>query len=217
MHDAAAAERAGAGRVELCADLVRGGTTPSAGVITEVCERVAIPVVVLVRPRAGDFRYDADERRVMARDVATARSLGAHGVAIGALAADGRVDAEVVRALLSLGVDRVLTSGHARTALDGAPTIARLVRRAGDALGVMAGGRVTADVAGEIVRATGVRELHARPSVAVASAMAFRREGVHFGKPYTPDECAWTAVSEAGVRALFDAVPPDKPPDERSS
>lgn len=229
-HDALAAERAGAGRVELCADLVRGGTTPSAGTIAVVRERVSIPVVVLVRPRAGDFRHDADERQVIARDVATAKALGADGVAIGALTTDGRVDAEAMRrwidlarpmqvtfhrafdlardadealdALLALGVDRLLTSGQAPTALEGAPTIARLVRRAGEALAVMAGGRVTADVAQEIVRATGVRELHARPTMPVASDMTFRRDGVPFGKPYAPDEYAWSAVSEAGVRDI---------------
>lgn len=233
-RDAVAAERGGAGRVELCADLVRGGTTPSAGTIAVVRDRVTIPVVVLVRPRAGDFAYDASELDAMLHDVALAKSLGADGIATGALTSDGRVDADAMRrlldaarpmavtfhrafdlagdpgealdALLALGVDRVLTSGQVPTALDGAATIARLVRRAGDALSVMAGGRVTADRAGEIVRATGVRELHARPTARVESAMTVRRDGIVFGKAYAPDEYAWTEVSEAGVRDLASAI-----------
>jgi copper homeostasis protein len=230
VADAVAAERGGAGRVELCADLVRGGTTPSAGMIAAVRERVRIPVVVLVRPRPGDFLYSPDELSVMRRDIEAAKALGADGVALGVLQADGRVDVDAMRplvalarpmsvtvhrafdlareaaealdALLALGVDRLLTSGAAPTALDGIETIAALVRRAGDALAVMAGGRVGADDALRLAREAGVREVHVRPTEPVESAMRFRRDGVPFGKPYTPDEYRWSAVREERVREV---------------
>ena len=234
VADAVAAERGGAGRVELCADLVRGGTTPSAGMIAGVCARVRIPVVVLVRPRPGDFLYSADELAVMRRDIEAAKALGAGGVALGVLQADGRVDEEAVRALvvlarpmsvtfhrafdlardpaealdalLALGVDRLLTSGAAPTALEGIDTIAALVRRAGDALAVMAGGRVDAATAPRLASEAGVREVHVRGAEPVESAMRARRDGVVFGKPYTPDEYRWTAVREERVREVVRAV-----------
>ena len=234
VADAIAAQRGGAGRVELCADLVRGGTTPSAGMIAGVRERVRIPVVVLVRPRPGDFLYSADELAVMRRDIEATKALGADGVALGVLRADGCIDVEAVQglvalarpmsvtfhrafdlardpaealdALLALGIDRLLTSGAAPTALDGIDTIAALVRRAGNALAVMAGGRIGADDAPRLAREGGVREVHVRGAEPVESAMRFRRDGVLFGKPYTPDEYCWSAVREERVREVVRAL-----------
>jgi copper homeostasis protein len=126
----------------------------------------------------------------MAADIRAAAAAGAHGVVFGCLRRDGTVDDEAIRrlihaakalpvtchkaidasrdvaealeALLALGVDRVLTSGGARTADDGAPVIASMVARAGEALTVMAGGGVRADGVADLVRRTGVREVHAK-------------------------------------------------------
>jgi copper homeostasis protein len=190
VEAAIASERGGAGRVELCADLEIGGTTPDLGLIAACVEAVTIPVFVMVRPRGGDFVYDGREISEMAADIRAAAMAGAHGVVFGALRADGAIDDEAMRrliytakampvtchkaidasrdpgealdALLALGVDRVLTSGGALTADDGAATIAAMVLRAGDALTVMAGGRVRADTVADLVRRTGVREVHAR-------------------------------------------------------
>ena len=190
-HDAALASASGgAGRVELCARLDVGGTTPDAGLIARGVAAVAIPVFVMIRPRGGDFVYDRDEIAAMEADIATARAAGAHGVVFGALRPDATIDVDVMRrlidgarplpvtchkaidatrdplealdALLALGVDRVLTSGGADTAAAGAATIARMVARAGDALVVMAGGSVRAPNVAALVQATGVHEVHAR-------------------------------------------------------
>ena len=190
LEAAIASERGGAGRIELCAQLEVGGTTPDLALIAACVEAVAIPVFVMVRPRGGDFVYDAGEVSAMAADVRAAAAAGAHGVVFGALRPDGTVDAEAMRrllgaakampatchkaidasrdvhealdALLALGIDRVLTSGGALTAEDGAAAIAAMVARAGDALVVMAGGGVRAPEVGDFVRRTGVREVHAR-------------------------------------------------------
>src|SRR5438876_11441352 len=97
---ALAAAAGGAGRLELCTGLVEGGLTPSTGLVAAVRERVAAPVHVLIRPRGGDFLYDADDITVMLRDVAGAKRLGVAGVVLGALTEDGRVDAERTRVLV---------------------------------------------------------------------------------------------------------------------
>ena len=147
IDSAIEAELGGADRVELCGELLQGGVTPSAGLIGAVCERVRIPVFALIRPRGGDFLYDDDELDVMLRDIEVIRSMNVEGIVIGALTRDGDIDVgtlytliaaagdmhvtfhrafDFVRdqrvaleALIELGVDRVLTSGGAATALDG--------------------------------------------------------------------------------------------------
>jgi copper homeostasis protein len=190
-HDAALASASGgAGRVELCARLDVGGTTPDTASIERCVASLAIPVFVMIRPRGGDFVYDTREVAAMMDDVHAAAAAGAHGVVFGALGRDATIDAGIMRrlidaarplpvtchkaidatrdplealdALLALGVDRVLTSGGADCAAAGAATIARMVARAGSALTVMAGGGVRAHNVAAIVRQTGVGEVHAR-------------------------------------------------------
>jgi copper homeostasis protein len=210
------AERGGAGRLELCGELLQGGVTPSAGLIGAVRERVKIPLFVLIRPRTGDFLYSADERDVMLRDIAMAKSLGADGVVIGALTANGDVDADTIRKLidaarpmqvtfhrafdfardqgaamndlLALGVDRVLTSGGATNAMEGAASLKRLVARADGAMTILAGGSITASNVADVVRLSGVHEVHLRAAVRVESAMKHRRRGVTLARPQAPDD-----------------------------
>ena len=233
VEGAEAAEAGGAGRVELCDNLLEGGTTPSAGTIAVARERVAIPLFVLIRPRGGDFLYTDAELEVMRRDVALAAALGADGVVLGALTPDGDVDVEraaemierarpmrvtfhrafdlardaaaALEALAALGVDRVLTSGAAPSAVQGAETIAALVRQSAGRVAVMAGGGVTHENAGPLVRATGVREVHVRGAVRTESAMRFRRPGIAFGKPHVPDEYARTVTAAERIRLVVEA------------
>jgi copper homeostasis protein len=190
LDDALAAAAGGADRLELCANLDAGGTTPSATLITAIRERVELPLLVMIRPREGDFVYSDDELSRMYEDVAMARALGASGVVFGVLdtfdrldlertaalveAADGlsvtfhRAIDEVPRrviamdALAALGVTRVLSSGGAPSASDGMDELRAMVQRAGDRLTVVAGGGVRANNARTIVERTGVTELHAR-------------------------------------------------------
>ncbi len=187
---ALASARGGAGRVELCARLDVGGTTPDRARIERCVASIAVPVFVMIRPRGGGFVYDAGEIAAMEADIGMAAAAGAHGIVVGALRTDAAIDADVMRrlidrarplpvtchkaidaardplealdVLLALGVDRVLTSGGADTAAAGAPTIARMVAQAGDALVVMAGGGVRAGNVAALVQRTGVGEVHAR-------------------------------------------------------
>jgi copper homeostasis protein len=187
---AAAAERAGANRLELCVRLEEGGLTPPLALIDAVLNRVSIPVFAMIRPRAGDFVYTAGEFAAALGNLQEARAHGVHGVVFGVLHADGRVDVDRMRSLVdaagplpvtfhrafdavpdqhaalegvvAAGVARVLTSGGASTAVEGADRLAALVRQAGDRLAILAGGGVRAHNVRGLVARTGVREVHAR-------------------------------------------------------
>ncbi len=182
-----AAVEGGADRVELCSGLAEGGLTPSAATIRFASRR--IPTNVLIRPRSGDFIYSEEEVGVMCDDIAFARSLGAQGIVIGALLPDGRLDSEACGRMLSfapgadttlhrafdltpdpyealetairLGFRRILTSGQAPTALEGARLIRELHRRADGRILIMAGAGVTPKNAAEILDLSEADEIHA--------------------------------------------------------
>lgn len=190
LEAALASVAGGARRLELCARLDVGGTTPDPALVRAVVAAVPVPVFAMVRPRGGSFVYDDDEVAVMVRDVLAMRAAGAHGLVVGALTANGTIDERVMRrlssharplpitchkafdatpdlpaaldTLMALGVDRVLTSGGRATAEAGTAMIAALVARGGAAITVVAGGQVRADSVGALVRQTGVTEVHAR-------------------------------------------------------
>jgi copper homeostasis protein len=190
LEAALAAERAGADRIELCVNLDDGGTTPSTGLTAAVIDATKLPVFVLIRPRAGDFVYSDEEIDLMLREVETAGIIGVAGIVTGALRSDHTVDAAQTRALIEaagglpvtfhrafdstidvadaveqlvdLGVTRVLTSGGAPTALDGADVIAALVNQARDRISIIAGGGIREHNVRDVIRRTRVREVHAR-------------------------------------------------------
>jgi copper homeostasis protein len=229
-----AARAAGADRVELCAGLVEGGTTPSAGLVSAACERAGVDVVVLVRPRAGDFAYADAELEVMRRDIAFARRAGASGVALGVLAVDGTVDAprteelaalarpmavtfhrafdlvrdriEALRALASLGVDRILTSGGAPSARIGAPAIAELVRAAPDTLEIVAAGGIREPDVQALLADTGARAVHFAARRVAPSPMVHRVDGVRMGASDVPGEYDLVRSDADAIRAIVRAA-----------
>lgn len=202
LDAALAAESGGASRVELCANLAQGGVTPSAGLIAAVVNALRIPVFVLIRPRTGDFLYSAAELDVMRRDIEIALSLGASGIVLGALDSAGDVDAPAMRALVAsarplpvtfhrafdyardqeaalqalveIGVERVLTSGGAASALQGADRLAALRALAANRIVILAGGAITPENVRDVVARSGVTEVHLRGAEPVASAMKHR-------------------------------------------
>ena len=234
VESALAAERGGAGRLELCDALFDGGTTPSAGMIAACRERVSIPLFVIIRPRGGGFVYSAPELDVMRRDIVAARGLGADGVVIGALRPDGTVNDEHVRSLVGVadglavtfhrafdfvpdlggaletiiatGVTRVLSSGGALMAREGVATLASLVAQAGDRLVVMAGGGVREENVKEIVDGSGVREVHVRLTRLTRGEGPPLRAGVKVRKALPDDEAAWEETDEARIRRFVSAA-----------
>jgi copper homeostasis protein len=234
VESSQAAERAGARRLELCDALFDGGTTPSAGMIAACREVVSIPIFVIIRPRGGGFVYSDAELDVMRRDVVAARGLGADGVVIGPLRADGRVHEEHTRilvdaaadlpvtfhrafdfvpdldaaleTLIAAGVRRVLSSGGAPTAREGAEKLASLVRQAGTRLTVMAGGSVREDHVRALVDATGVREVHVRLTRLTRGDGPPARPGVRVRKALPEDEASWEETDEGRLRSFVQAA-----------
>jgi copper homeostasis protein len=206
---AVAAHAGGADRIELCENTAEGGTTPSLGTIEAARALPGLKLHVMVRPRGGDFLYTDAEFRIMLREVAIAKAAGADGVVIGLLKPDATVDVERTRALvqaaagmsvtfhrafdwaadptaaleaiIAAGCHRVLTSGQAPTALAGADRIAQLVRQAGDRCVILAGGGVNEANVAELVRRTGVREVHASLRGIQPTRMAVRPPEVSLG------------------------------------
>jgi len=193
------AEWGGAKRIELCDRLDIGGTTPGVALIRAVVSAVGIPVFAIIRPRGGDFVYSGAELDAMKRDAAMLKDLGAAGLVVGVLKANDTIDTartlEVIDAaaglpatfhlafervpdrqvglesLIGIGVDRLLTKGGGRTALDGADGIRALVDLAAGRIAVMAGGSVREQNVEDIVRRSGVNEIHTR-GLAVADILA---------------------------------------------
>lgn len=230
VASAVAAERGGARRLELCDNLSDGGTTPSAGMIVAVKAAVKIPVFIIVRPRGGGFVYSDVEAGVIRLDIDAARMLGADGVVVGALTRDARIHVEQLRAfrdgaaglpvtfhrafdlirdqeaaldvLIAEGIQRVLTSGGAPSAIDGATAIGALVRRAAGRIGVLAGGGVREENVQELVHRTKVSEVHVRGTTLRETSMTQGREGIRFRKPLPAQEWAWEETQERRVAEI---------------
>lgn len=233
VASAVAAERGGAARVELCSGLNEGGVTPSAGLIELVRARTSIGLQVMIRPRGGDFCYTPEEFETMQRDIAAAQKLGADGVVLGILNADGSVDTARTRQLVELarplnvtfhrafdmtadlfraleavcatGADRILTSGGERSARRGVDRIARLVRETRGRVAIMAGGGIDGENVASIVEQTGVREVHAGLRSPVLSPMIYRNPEIAMGRS-PGDEYERFQVLEESVRKLHRAV-----------
>ena len=209
-----AAQEGGADRVELCAGIPEGGTTPSYGMIATARKNITIGLNVIIRPRGGDFLYSEDEIQEMIEDIRMAKSLGADGLVFGCLRPDGSVDMEVMKRLMdeagdtpvtfhrafdhcsdpyqalediiSCGCCRILTSGCSPTALEGAELLSDLVKRAGDRIIIMPGCGVKEGNIAEIARLSGAREFHFSARESVESGMIFRNPQVAMGSEDDP-------------------------------
>jgi copper homeostasis protein len=192
---AKAAERGGADRIELCADLSVGGLTPSRSLLREVRERVRLPIFSMVRPRAGDFFYSAAEFEEMKRSIVDAKESGVAGVVLGVLKNDRTVDIARTRRLveaaqplpvtfhrafdecpdqlaaledvIATGAVRILTYGGAKSALGGAAALAELVAAARNRIIILAGAGIIAANVSQFAEQTGARELHSGLSTAL--------------------------------------------------
>jgi copper homeostasis protein len=220
---ARAAVAGGADRVELCANLPEGGTTPSAGMIRAVRSVFSGGLMILIRPRGYDFLYSEDEMQTMLHDIQVARDLGADGVVIGCLNRLGRVDMpscerlltaargldltfhrafdmtchlpEALEDIIALGIKRVLTSGGQPDVATGTSIIAELVRQSAGRASIMPGGGVTETNLAQIVRSTKVREIHLSARHVVRSRMEFQKAHCSMGSFSKDHEYEWREAS----------------------
>ncbi|KAF1375751.1 hypothetical protein PFLUV_G00223440 [Perca fluviatilis] len=216
VESAVNAERGGAGRLELCSSLLEGGLTPSQGLLQVVKQNVKIPVYVMIRPRGGDFLYSDQEVEVMRKDIELMKSHGADGLVLGALTEDGQVDAELcmellaaarplpitfhrafdmvndpvvaLETLISLGFQRLLTSGCDNSALEGLPLIKRLIEQAKGRIAIMPGGGINERNLQRILEGSGAEEFHCSARSSRDSAMKFRNTCVTMGATFSAPE-----------------------------
>jgi copper homeostasis protein len=219
--------KGGAHRVELCENMADGGCTPSAGTIRYAKQHLDIPVFVMIRPRGGDFLYSGEEFDIMRRDIRTAKDLGADGVVFGILLPDGRIDRErmavlaglarpmgitchrafdmtrdpfeALETLAGLGIDRILTSGQAENAIDGAPLIRKLIKASNDRIIIMPGRGIREHNLLRAIKETEASEFHMYLVSPAKTRMEFVREAVSMGKSDLP-EYSYPLVDAARIR-----------------
>lgn len=230
-----AAQAGGADRVELCAGIPEGGTTPSYGDIMaarNLLDRTRLHVII--RPRGGDFLYSPLEQRIMLEDITNARRLGADGVVLGCLTPDGDVDlplmARMMKAaaemsvtfhrafdvcrdpyraledIIGLGCHRILTSGQQPTAEQGIPLLQELQKAAAGRIKLLAGCGVNEGNIAHIARETGITEFHFSARETTESGMNWRNGAVSMGGTVRIEEYARAVTTERRVRNTITAA-----------
>lgn len=231
VESATIAEAAGAGRIELCSALSEGGLTPSAGLIESVRQNTGIKVHVLIRPRGGDFLYSDNDFSVMRRDIDIAGEYGANGIVTGILNRDGTVDMErtallteyaspmsvtfhrafdlcrdpkkALEDIISAGAELILTSGQARTAIEGAGLIRTLVKEAGNRIRIMPGGGIDEYNIALLAGTSGAKEYHLSGRRQRESLMTFRRKGIYMGDPRLQSEYTIKSADHERIRSII--------------
>jgi copper homeostasis protein len=230
LRSALAAQEGGAIRVELCDNLLEGGTTPSYAQIALAKKLLHIQVYPIIRPRGGDFLYSDLEFELMKEDIKICAALKCEGVVIGILKSDGSVDKErcrelielagdmkvtfhrafdmsndlfkVLEDIIELGCTRILTSGGESSAIKGAAVLRRLIEQANDRISIMPGAGVNVDNIAELLKFTGAKEFHASAKSAVSSEMQFRNPKLNMGAE--ADEFSYDLTSSDTVKRLIE-------------
>lgn len=234
VESAVAAVKGGATRLELCANLIIGGTTPSFALFDAVRAAVKIPVNVLIRPRFGDFLYTDAEYDIMCREIEHFARNGANAVVIGALKADGTLDSEKMRGMIdaakgcrvtmhrafdvcsdplvtfeeaaALGVDTILTSGQKANAWAGREMIGTLLRKASGRADILIGGGVNAAVVADFRREYPLsRAFHLSGKAVLDSGMVYRNAEVSMGLPGISEFQVWR-TDESAIRSAADVL-----------
>ncbi|MEX2213059.1 MAG: copper homeostasis protein CutC [Phycisphaeraceae bacterium] len=230
LQGAIYSESGGANRIELNSALPLGGLTPSLGLVKAVIERVRLPVIAMVRPRPGGFCYGEEDWRVMQKDADLLLEAGAAGLAFGYLKTEGEVDIprtrmmlrqmegraavfhrafdltpdpfEALEMLIDLGVTRILTSGQASTAAEGAEVIRRLIKQAAGRIEILPGGSIRAHSVADLIKATGCDQVHAALRVSRSDPSTVTRPHLRFGLNTGLPEGEFEEVDEESVRAM---------------
>ena len=211
VESALIAQEAGADRLEICANMIIGGTTPGVSQFRQIRKACDIDLNVLIRPRFGDFLYTDAEFQMIGEDIRMFRELGADGVVTGCLKADGDMDLDRMEVLrecagrlhftlhrafdvcrdpyrtleeaVSLGVDTILTSGQAPDCVQGQEVLKKLIAQAGGRIEILAGSGVNASVIQRMIEETHAASFHMSGKRQEDSGMIYRNEKVSMGLP----------------------------------
>ncbi|KAG0337929.1 hypothetical protein BG004_007438 [Podila humilis] len=213
------AEKTGGSRIELCAGLMEGGITPSSGLISTVKAKTTLPVMVMIRPRGGDFCYDDDEFKAMLEDIKVCHALKVEGVVFGVLLPDGSVDKtrtkqafdmakepfQALEDIISIGsIQRILTSGCERSAYEGLDMLVELTKRAQDRIIILPGAGITDRNVTKIVEATGAKEVHVGAGGTRESKMEYRNPYCSMGYAISAPEYSLKVTSELKLGGMID-------------
>lgn len=232
FSSALAAQQGGANRVELCENMAEGGTTPSYAQIKLCKERLNIEVWPIIRPRGGDFLYSDAEFELMKEDIKICKSLNCDGVVVGILLTNGEIDQKrctelialakpmpmsfhrafdmssnlqkALEDLIELGFVRVLTSGGAANAFDGAATIAMLVEQANERIEIMPGAGINPHNIKAIAMKTKAKNFHSSARVTVKSKMEYRNSKTKMGS--VDDEYQYQQTSAELVKQMVEKL-----------
>lgn len=225
-----AAVAGGADRIELCASLAEGGTTPSYGTILQCREAFDVDLFPIIRPRGGDFLYTEEEFRIMLKEVKLCKEVGCEGVVIGLLQADGSIDLkrtealvqaayplevtfhrafdrcndpfEAIEKLIAIGCQRILTSGQKPTVMEGLETLAALVRAADDRIIIMPGSGVRKENIKLLAEKTGAVEFHS----SLRDKASIQMEYIHPAFATSEESYSNPAINPEEVKALRNAL-----------
>ena len=229
------AEKGGAYRVELCAGIPEGGTTPSYGEIVVARRLLKIKLNIIIRPRGGDFLYSDVEHQTMIHDIEMAKKLGVDGVVIGCLTADGKIDMqrnkelidvaegmnvtfhrafdmckdpfESLEQIISLGCDTLLTSGQQPTAIEGVSLIKELIDKAKDRIVVMPGSGINENNIANIAKETNAKEFHFSAREPIDSKMEYKNPDLKMGGTVVSiDEYVQNITSAEKVRQTIEKL-----------
>lgn len=234
VESAIHAEEGGADRLELCANLVIGGTTPTTALFHAVRKAVAIKIHVLVRPRFGDFLYSACEAEIICDEIRTLRDAGADGIVVGSLLPDGSLNLEQLKRFLDcagtlpvtlhrafdmcrdpfcaleqakvLGIRTVLTSGQAPSCAASPSRMKQLCHAAGNDITILAGAGITEEAVRLLLRETPLTAFHMSGKKIISSGMTYRNPQVSMGLPGMSEYDIWQtdATQVRAVRRLLD-------------
>lgn len=227
VPSALAAARGGADRLELCSNLIIGGTTPDIALYKEIRKYTDIPARALLRPRFGDFCYDEYEYNILLENIAMYKDAGINGIVIGSLNPDGSLNVKQMEGMIraadgmgitlhrafdmcsngmetlhiakEIGVDTILTSGQEASCSKGWEMIKAMVEEAGDDMTILVGAGVSASVIKEMHEKTGTTAFHMSGKITKNSLMQFRRETVNMGLPGISEYEIWE-TSEENIR-----------------
>lgn len=233
VESAINAANGGASRLELCSNLIIGGTTPDVALVKEIRKHTDIRIHALIRPRFGDFCYSAHEMEIMKLQIRALKEAGVEGVVIGVLDAEGNLDIKKMQELLQeasdmsvtlhrafdmcrdpfqaldeaieLGIHTILTSGQKQSAWEGRELLKELVEKANGRIDIMAGSGISASAIEKLAPITKGTSYHMSGKVTLDSKMKYRKADVSMGLPSLSEYEIWQ-TSEDAVRAAVEVL-----------